>query len=205
MTSRRILFIDDDEGILRVLNKYFETRGYQTFSALTGREGINTFYRVSPDVTVLDLHMPDISGINVLEELRPKRPMVIMLTGDGEVENAVEAMRHGAENFLIKPIELAHLEAAVEKAAEKASLKRENVELRSRITPSFKRKAAAAILFIMLVAASVALGSFIGGGRSGPERAPIPVPLNPQDTVMEIDDAPFRPVPRPAQRGQGRF
>ena len=205
MTSRRILFIDDDEGILRVLNKYFETRGYQTFSALTGREGINTFYRVSPDVTVLDLHMPDISGINVLEELRPKRPMVIMLTGDGEVENAVEAMRHGAENFLIKPIELAHLEAAVEKAAEKASLKRENVELRSRITPSFKRKAAAAILFMMLVAASVALGSFIGGGRSGPERAPIPVPLNPQDTVMEIDDAPFRPVPRPAQRGQGRF
>ena len=205
MTARRILFIDDDEGILRVLNKYFETRGYQTFSALTGREGINTFHRVSPDVTVLDLHMPDISGINVLEELRPKRPMVIMLTGDGEVENAVEAMRHGAENFLIKPIELAHLEAAVEKAAEKASLKRENVELRSRITPSFKRKAAAAILFMMLVAASVALGSFIGGGRSGPERAPIPVPLNPQDTVMEIDDAPFRPVPRPAQRGQGRF
>lgn len=205
MTARRILFIDDDEGILRVLNKYFETRGYQTFSALTGREGINTFHRVSPDVTVLDLHMPDISGINVLEELRPKRPMVIMLTGDGEVENAVEAMRHGAENFLIKPIELAHLEAAVEKAAEKASLRRENVELRSRITPSFKRNAVAAMLFIMLVAASVALGSFIGGGRSGPERAPIPVPLNPQDTVMEVDDAPFRPVPRPAERGQGRF
>ena len=205
MTTRRVLFIDDDEGIIRVLNKYFESRGYQTFSALTGREGINTFHRVSPDVTVLDLHMPDISGINVLEELRPKRPMVIMLTGDGEVENAVEAMRHGAENFLTKPIELSHLEAAVEKAAEKASLKRENVELRSRITPSFKRKAVAAVLFIMLVAASVALGSFIGGGRSGPERAPIPVPLNPQDPVLEVDDAPFRPVPRPPEGGQGRF
>ncbi len=130
--------------------------------------------------------------------------MVIMLTGDAEVENAVEAMRHGAENFLTKPIELSHLEAAVAKAAEKASLKRENIELRSRITPSFKRKAVAAILFIMLVAASVALGSFIGGGRAGPERAPIPVPLNPQDTVQEVDDAPFRPVPKPPERGQGR-
>ncbi len=205
MTARRVLFIDDDEGIIRVLNKYFESRGYQTFSALTGREGINTFHRVSPDVTVLDLHMPDISGINVLEELRPKRPMVIMLTGDSEVASAVEAMRHGAENFLTKPIELSHLEAAVEKAAEKASLKRENIELRSRITPSFKRKIGTGILFMLLVAASVALGSFIGGGRSGPERAPIPVPLNPQDTVLEVDNTPFRPLPRPPDRGQGRF
>lgn len=204
MTARRILFIDDDEGIIRVLNKYFESRGYQTFSALTGREGIKTFHRVSPDVTVLDLHMPDISGLNVLEELRPKRPMVIMLTGDSEIENAVEAMRHGAENFLTKPIELPHLEAAVEKAAEKASLNRENIELRSRITPSFKRKVMTAILFTLMVAASVALGSFIGGGRPGPEGAPIPVPLNPQDTVLEVDDAPFRPVPRPPDRGQGR-
>ena len=82
MIARRILFIDDDEAILRVLNKYFEARGYQTFSASTGRKGISTFNRVLPDVTVLDLHMPDISGLNVLEELRPKRPMVIVLTGD---------------------------------------------------------------------------------------------------------------------------
>lgn len=205
MTARRVLFIDDDEGIIRVLNKYFESRGYQTFSALTGREGISTFHRVSPDVTVLDLHMPDISGLNVLEELRPKRPMVIMLTGDSEIASAVEAMRHGAENFLTKPIELSHLEAAVEKAAEKASLKRENVELRSRISPSFKRKVATAVLFMLLVGTSVVLGSFIGGGRSGPARAPIPVPLNPQDTVFELDDAPFRPVSRPPDRGQGRF
>ena len=205
MTARRVLFIDDDEVIIRVLNKYFGSRGYQTFSALTGREGINTFHRVSPDVTVLDLHMPDISGLNVLEELRPKRPMVIMLTGYGEVENAVEAMRHGAENFLTKPIELSHLETAVEKAAEKASLKRENIELRSRITPSFKRRVVTAIVSVLMVAASVALGSFIGGGRSGPEGAPIPVPLNPQDTVLEVDDAPFRPMPRPPDRGQRRF
>ena len=93
----------------------------------------------------------------------------------------------------------------MEKAAEKASLSRENIELRSRITPSFKRKTVTAILFMLLVAASVALGSFIGGGQSGPERAPIPVPLNPQDTVLEVDDAPFRPVPMPPERGRGRF
>ena len=203
MTARRVLFIDDDEVIIRVLNKYFESRGYQTFSALTGREGINTFHRVSPDVTVLDLHMPDISGLNVLEELRPKRPMVIMLTGHGEVENAVEAMRHGAENFLTKPFELSHLEVAVAKAAEKATLRRENIVLRSRITPSFKRKVVTAIVSMLMVAASVALGSFIGGGRSGPDGAPIPVPLNPQDTVSEVDDAPFRPLPRPPPRDRG--
>ena len=196
MTARRVLFIDDDDAILRVLSKYFETRGYQTFSASTGRKGISTFNRVMPDVTVLDLHMPDISGLNVLEELRPKRPMVIVLTGDGEIENAVEAMRRGAENFLTKPIEFKHLEAAVEKAAEKAALGRENVELRSRITTSFKRKVVSAVLFLLLLVASVILGSFIGGGEAGPASAPIPVPLNPQDTVTEIEDVPFTPVPR---------
>ncbi len=196
MTARRVLFIDDDDAILRVLSKYFETRGYQTFSASTGRKGVSTFNRVLPDVTVLDLHMPDISGLNVLEELRPKRPMVIVLTGDGEIENAVEAMRRGAENFLTKPIEFKHLEAAVEKAAEKAALGRENVELRSRITTSFKRKAVSAVLFLLLLVASVILGSFIGGGEAGPASAPIPVPLNPQDTVIEIEDVPFTPVPR---------
>ena len=205
MTARRVLFIDDDEAILRVLNKYFEARGYQTFSASTGRKGISTFNRVLPDVTVLDLHMPDISGLNVLEEIRLKRPMVIVLTGDGEIENAVEAMRRGAENFLTKPIEFAHLEAAVEKAVEKALLSRENIELRSRLTASFRRKATTAVLFLLLVATSVILGSFIGGGEAGPASAPIPVPLNPQDTVIEVDDAPFTPVPRrPTSQRQPR-
>ena len=74
--------------------------------------------------------------MDVLSELKKRKAMVIMLTGMGEVENAVEAMRLHAENFLAKPIEMAHLAMAVEKAAEKATLRRENVELRARLAPT---------------------------------------------------------------------
>ena len=149
--------------------------------------------------------MRDISGFKVLEELRPKRPMIIMLTGDGEVERAVEAMQRGAENFLVQPVKLSHLEMAVEKAADKAALRRENRTLRARIAPSPKRIIARVIVVLALVGVSAALGSFIGGSGEGPLSVPIPVPINPQDTVLGIEEAPFRafPAPNPPVRRLG--
>ncbi len=172
--------------------------GYETYTAASGREGIKAFYRTRPDVTVLDLHLPDISGFNVLEELRPKRPMIIMLTGDGEIERAVEAMHRGAENFLTKPISIAHLQVAVDKAAEKAALNAENRTLRARMTPSPKRKIARATVVIVLVGLSAVVGSLIGGIREDRRNVPIPVPINPQDTVLDVDEAPFRAFPDPS-------
>lgn len=200
MTTRRVLFIDDDESVLSSTSRYFTKLGYRTFTAATGRDGIKKFNHVRPEVTVLDLHMPDISGFNVLEELRPKRPMIIMLTGHGETENAVEAMRRGAENFLVKPIEMAHLEVAVEKAAQKAELNHENVKLRARLRPSSKRKIGRAMVVFALVVGSVGVGLLIGGRREAPRMAPIPVPFDPQDTVIERPDVPFKPFPDPGAR-----
>ncbi len=198
MSTPRVLFIDDDESVLRFLSGSFAKLGYETFTAASGREGIREFTRTRPDVTVLDLHLPDISGFNVLEELRPKRPMVIMLTGDGEIEGAVEAMRRGAENFLTKPISIAHLAVAVDKAAEKAALNAENRTLRLRIAPSPKRKIARATAVIVLVGLSAVLGSLIGGIREGGRSVAIPVPINPQDTVLDVEEAPFRAFPDPS-------
>lgn len=99
----RVLFIDDDAAVLRSLGDYFQRLGHEVHRAPSGQEGIAVFDRVNPDVTILDLFMPEMNGIEVLEALRRKGATVVMLTAYGEVESAVEAMRLGAENFLIKP------------------------------------------------------------------------------------------------------
>lgn len=198
MGTRRILFIDDDELILSSLTRHFDRLGYQTFSAASGREGIKTFNRVRPDVTVLDLQMPDISGLHVLEEIRSKHPMVIMLTGHGDIEKAVEAMRRGAENFLTKPIQMSHLAQAVEKAAEKAEIRRVNHHLRARLARSSQRHAAQLVMLLLLAAVAITVGVLIGSdSRPAVPAAPIPVPFDLQDTIIVREDVPFRPgVPR---------
>jgi two-component system, NtrC family, response regulator AtoC len=74
-------------------------------------------------VVLLDLYLPDISGFDVLERTREQRPVIIMITGHGDVPLAVQAMQAGAEGFLTKPVELAHLGAVVDRALEKAHLR----------------------------------------------------------------------------------
>src|SRR5512140_2460274 len=114
--GRKLLIVDDDEAVLKGLAGYFEQLGYQTLKAATGRAGIESFNTHAPDVTILDLRLPDIDGLQVLEVLRQKRAMVVLLTGYGDIPTAVEAMRLGAENFLTKPVEMDHLVATVERA-----------------------------------------------------------------------------------------
>ena len=187
---RRILFIDDDADLLSLLCRYFAQLGYEVHSGEGGLAGIGKFEQVYPDVTVVDLKMPDLSGIEVLERLRRRRAAVIMLTGQAEVADAVEAMRLGAENFLTKPIDMPHLAAAVEKAAEQGALRRHNVELRARLSPNFNRRRLRAAAFAVLAVASAGIGAAIGSGRREPRpREPIPVLFQSADTVIPMSDA----------------
>lgn len=186
----RILFIDDEQSILTSLGNYFRELGYEVHTAPSGQDGIGLHQRVEPHVTVCDLKMPGMSGMQVLEVLRKRRAVVIMLTGYGEIETAVEAMRLGAENFLQKPIDMPHLVAAVEKAAEKADLRRENRELRQRLTPSLQRRLMRAGVLAMLVGAALFLGSLIGRSEQERPTVPIPVPLEPADTLLPQEAAP---------------
>ncbi len=176
----RVLFVDDDELLLNALGEYFERLGHDVYKAGTGQEGLELFKRIRPDVAVLDLYMPDMSGMQVLEAIRQDYPeaMVLLLTGYGEVETAVEAMRLGAENFLTKPIDMPHLQASVEKAAEKAALRQENVELRARLKPNVKRRIMRWGAVVLLLFAAAAMGRFIGGGAEDVRPTqPIPVPI----------------------------
>ncbi|HEX9727179.1 MAG TPA: sigma-54 dependent transcriptional regulator [Gemmatimonadales bacterium] len=130
--SERVLLIDDDPDVLRSIGQFLEATGAIVLQEATGASGVTAFDREYPDVVVLDLHLPDQSGMDVLEQLRERGAAVILLTGHGDVRTAVQAMQLGAENFLTKPVDMPHLTAAIARAAEKVRLRREVQMLRSR-------------------------------------------------------------------------
>jgi two-component system response regulator HydG len=124
--TRSILVIDDDPGILRVLTAQFRTRGWRVFQSADGMSGLATYEQEQPNVVLLDYDMPQVSGLEVLRLILGRDPdaAVIMLTGAGDIQLSVEAMRMGAENFLTKPVEMIQLELAAQRANEKRVLKR---------------------------------------------------------------------------------
>jgi DNA-binding NtrC family response regulator len=119
-----VLLVDDEASITASLAMFFERNGgHAVHRAHTGAEGIALFRRVRPDLVLLDLRLPDMTGFDVLEAIREYEPVVIMMTGHGDVSQAVQAMQLGAENFLTKPVELDHLAVAAERGLEKARLR----------------------------------------------------------------------------------
>jgi two-component system, NtrC family, response regulator AtoC len=131
--SRSVLLIDDDAAVLTLLSRFFERQQWEVFQAMRGDEGVRLYDVQQPDIVLLDLHLPGISGMNALELLGARGATVIMLTGHAEIETAVEAMQLGAESFLTKPVNLTQLEATVKRAYEKVELRRTNQLLASRL------------------------------------------------------------------------
>jgi DNA-binding NtrC family response regulator len=129
--SDTLLLIDDDESVLRAIGAYFEKLGAEVYREGSGQAGIEAYERTRPDVVILDLHLPDAEGMEVLERLRAQGAAVILLTGHGDIETAVRAMQLGAENFLTKPVDMTHLAAAAARVSEKVRLRRQNTLLRA--------------------------------------------------------------------------
>jgi DNA-binding NtrC family response regulator len=130
---RSVLLIDDDPGVLDVLERFFTWDSWRVFRSQSGAAGLSVYEAEQPDLVVLDISMPGMDGLEVLHALAPQGATVIMLTGQADLESAVEAMRIGAENFLPKPPDLMHLAAAAERAMEKVELRRVNRTLANRM------------------------------------------------------------------------
>ncbi|MEA3245089.1 MAG: sigma-54 dependent transcriptional regulator [Gemmatimonadota bacterium] len=129
-----MLLVDDDPGVLRVVGQLFERNRWSATGVTTGRAALAAYDRDRPDLVMLDLDLPDINGLDVLAALRSTDPdaMVVMLSGQGDVASAVQAMHLGAETFLAKPLEPRHFTATVERAYEKVVLRRRYQLLASR-------------------------------------------------------------------------
>lgn len=130
-----ILIVDDEDTFRRVLAHELEARGHSVATAATGEEALDRIRDGSYHMVLLDVRLPGIDGLAVLEALREQAPLtqVIMLTGHGALDTAIRAMKLGAYDYLTKPLQLDELEAVLQKAAEKRALQQENVALKQEL------------------------------------------------------------------------
>ncbi|RJQ43019.1 MAG: sigma-54-dependent Fis family transcriptional regulator [Gaiellales bacterium] len=122
-----VMVIDDEKNMRFVVRRALKAAGYETVEAASGEEALESFSRESPDLVMLDQRMPGIDGITTLVEIRKLKPdiPVIMLTAHGNVEDAVDAMKAGATDYMTKPFDVDELRLAVEKALRIGSLERQ--------------------------------------------------------------------------------
>ncbi len=141
MTDERILIIDDNPEITRFLVDLLEPLDYRLSSANKGREGLTLALRNQPDLILLDLNLPDISGIQVLEELHNHyaQPSVILMTLHGSESVAADALRMGVRDYIIKPFDIDELLAAIERALEAGRLRRERERLIAELSETNRR------------------------------------------------------------------
>ncbi len=130
-----ILLVDDEDTIRLFLEKTLREEGYEALTAATGTEALELTRSELPDLVLLDLKLPDMSGLDVLKQIKEEVPevCVIMLTAFGDIETAVTAMKKGAFDFVSKPVNLEELLITIGKGLDSRKLTRELFELRRRL------------------------------------------------------------------------
>jgi len=133
--NAKILIVDDDPDIVMMLEDRLQASGYETVMASEGQQALDQIVHESPQLVLLDLSLPRLSGLDVLRRLSQMKPAenlpVIVMTAHGSIEAAVEAMKEGAYDFLTKPLDKDHLLIVIRKALERDSLQRQVAYLRS--------------------------------------------------------------------------
>jgi two-component system, NtrC family, nitrogen regulation response regulator NtrX len=135
MSATHILVVDDEPDIRGLVKEILEDEGYAVAVAENGEAARHALRDRRPDLILLDIWMPDIDGISLLKEWAEDDELpcpVIMMSGHGTVETAVEATRLGAYDFLEKPLSMAKLLLTLERALEADKLQQENIGLKRR-------------------------------------------------------------------------
>jgi len=140
MIDYNILVIDDEAAQRDVLTGYLKKKGYQIFAASSGKEGIEITKNEPVDIILSDFKMPDLNGIEVLEQVKKMNPEIsfVIVTAYGTVENAVKAMRLGAFDYISKPVDLDELDLMIERIIEHKNLKSENQLLKTQLQEKYK-------------------------------------------------------------------
>jgi len=136
--TQSVLIVDDEPDIRRVVGEILHDEGLEIDTAENAEIARSKYLARTPDLVLLDIWMPDTDGVTLLKEwkMTENAPPIVMISGHGTVETAVESVRAGAYDFLEKPISTAKLLVTIERALETRSLKDENLLLRNRLEPS---------------------------------------------------------------------
>jgi len=131
MEEMKMMLVDDEERFLSTTKKLLSKKGYDVFTAVSGAEALEKMRTQNIHVVILDVKMPGMDGIETLKAIKRKFPMieVIMLTGHGTVESAVEGLKSGATDYLTKPTDVNDLIAKAEEAFEKRQRLEEKIRV----------------------------------------------------------------------------
>ena len=176
MPQRKILIVDDEKLVRWSLKQKCAEYGYQSVEAATAEEALRVLQSESPDAVLLDLHLPDRSGIEVLEKVKQsgEMPSVIMMTAAPQLDDVKTALRKGAYDFISKPINFEELEVTLQNALEAGALRNEVESLRGEVrrragyheVVGVSRKMTELMKFVQKVAASEA-ATILVQGESG--------------------------------------
>ncbi|MBY0522065.1 MAG: sigma-54 dependent transcriptional regulator [Gemmataceae bacterium] len=133
--SLRVLFVDDEKSLQEFMRSELPRLGHEVTVCPDGRAGLKALEKNTFDVAILDLRMPGMTGIEVLEKLKQVAPdtEAIVMTGHASQETAIEALRLGAFDYITKPCKLAEIEVILNKVAERRVLQNKNLALESRV------------------------------------------------------------------------
>lgn len=136
MSKQKILLVDDEASIRSALREILEFEGYEIEEAVSGDQALELLDKVRPNLIMLDIKMKGKDGLETLDEIRShgNEVPVIMLSGHGNLETAVQATKLGAYDFLQKPPDLNRLLISVRNALDKSNLEKENIKMRRRIS-----------------------------------------------------------------------
>ena len=139
MSRKRILVVDDDESLRWVTQAQLQQSGYEVTAEADGNAALESMRQAPPDLVITDLKMPGMSGLELLRKIRADYPgiIVIMVTAFGTVENAVEAMKAGAYDYVTKPVNMDELRLIVNRGLEHLDLQEEVRLLRSSLDQKY--------------------------------------------------------------------
>jgi len=131
----KVLVVEDDKSLRELLQMELARSGYKVTATSSGEEGLAVYREEIFNVVLLDVRMPGMDGVETLKQMRAESniPEIIMFTGHGTIETAVECIKHGAYDYLTKPIKLDELEMLIDKACDKNRLRMENINLKLEI------------------------------------------------------------------------
>lgn len=195
---KKVLIIDDDEQVRVAFSGVLQNEHITTILAHDGLSGLNLFAAEEPDVVLLDLMMPGMNGIDVLKKLKLKKPHIpiIIITAHGDIPTAVEAIKSGAYDFLLKPPALDQLAIAVHRAINYSYLCQENYRLRKGFAASLEDLFGVSIQAKMLSARiaqlagtnlTVVIEGETGTGKSYVARAIHDFSIRTERTFVKVD------------------